>query len=161
MRVDLLYGAELVLIIAVPRAADRWQQVGIGREVADNFFRLRNGRSVLLQKVDNKGMVIEVATKALVNPKGNDNYRLEFSGEGPYPELGCLYLIVVEECTTKYRYFILMPGTKGYDEVDGFSNALPSLGRRGAKRKSMTTLTELERVWEGCWIRSGSEVAVL
>lgn len=149
----VLTGAERVVLIEVPAGSDRWRQVGIGREVALQFLRLQGGRSVVLQRVDANGQVDDVSQRGLVNPASNDNHRLEFALLGEYPAEGKPCLVVVEESATKYRYLVRMPGESGYEIIDMLNRRLPKFG--GGLKRSVTTLTELERAWPASPIHSG------
>jgi hypothetical protein len=149
----VLTGSERVAIIEVPAGSDRWEQVGIGKQVADHFFRLSGGRKVLLQRVATDGAIAESNRRGLVNPESNKNHRMEFSIPGDYPTEGKPQLVVVEESSSDYRYSVLMPRDPGYDEVESLNQMLPKFG--GGLKRSVTTLTELERVWTDCPIRSG------
>lgn len=150
----MLTGAERVVLIEVPAGSNRWRQVGIGKEVALQFFRLQKGRTVLLQRVDKKGVVDDMSERGLINPGANDNHRLEFAIPDEYPKDGKPCLVVVEESMTRYRYAAFLPGHSGYDEVDSLNQRLPSFG--GGFKRSVTTVTELERACPTCPIRSGS-----
>lgn len=152
----MLSGAERVALVEVPRGSDRWDQVGVGKEVARKFLRLRDekGRVTLDRVSPSTGEVDSTRQGRLINPNRNNNHRVEFDVGGAYPDDGPPLLIIVEVAPRRYRYILLLPVDKGYESVDHLNRHLPAYG--SGNKRAVTTLTELERLWPGCPIRSVS-----
>lgn len=150
----MLSGPERVALVEVPRGSGRWDQVGIGKEVANKFLRLRDreGRITLERVSPTTREVDRTRQGHLINPDRNHNHRVEFDVGGAYPEEGPPLLVIVEMVPRRYRYVLLLPGADGYEPIARLNRHLPAYG--GGNKRSVTTFTELERAWPGCPIVS-------
>jgi hypothetical protein len=156
--VTLVTGGHYVLVARVPRASDRWAQVGFNAEVAHKFFRVTPGQhaTVRLERISCQGSSIGAEERRLVYSKSNRNHRLEFdfSPVVAYPSEGPPILAVLEVAVRTFRYIDLMPRAAGYDEMFRLTEELPTVGR--GLRRALTTLDEVELRWPGCPLRPAS-----
>lgn len=151
-----LSGSEYVLVAQVPRAGNRWHQVHFNHRVATDFFRLAPGDEhvAALERVDANGRLQRPVERKLVmsDVNGNAKIELDFGGVREYPRNGVPVLVLLELELRRFRYATRLPGEPGFDLLEGFNAALPSLGR--GLRRGRTTLDELELRWPGCPLRS-------
>lgn len=149
-----LTGAELVLVAQVPGAGNRWHQVHLNAALVEQFFRLGEGhQTVRMQRVDERGRVSDPVTRSLVFSRTNKNYKIEFDfGDvKDYPVAGPPLLLILEVDVRAYRYQLLLPGERGYEEMNTLNVLLPSVGR--GFRRVISNLDEVELRWPGCRLR--------
>jgi hypothetical protein len=142
-----------VLLAGIPR--DRWKQVGLNREVTEDFFHVYvNGDVLWIQGVAQSGAVGSPKQATLVFPSGsNQNHRIEFpepDGRGdPRPERAIL--VVLERSFRTFRYMSLRPGDTGYTEVKRELTAREGFGtaRKPETKRVLLSYGELKAAWPG------------
>jgi hypothetical protein len=97
--------------------------------------------------------VSDPVTRPLVFSQRNRNYKIEFDfGDvKDYPSAGPPLLLILEVDVRTYRYQLVLPGDKGYEEMFVLNASLPSVGR--GLRRVITNLDEAELRWPGCRLR--------
>ena len=143
-----------MLVAQVPAAGDRWHQVHLNAALVEQFFRMSEGhQAVRMQRVDARGQVSDPVTRPLVFSQTNKNFKIEFDfGDvEDYPTAGPPLLVILEVDVRAYRYQLLLPGDKGYDEMNALNASLPSVGR--GLRRVISNLDEIELRWPGCRLR--------
>lgn len=147
--------AAAVLVAEVPRADVRWNQANFDLATFRGYFALEPGetRRVLLWPVDNAGAVGEVEVRQSVAVKSR-NFRIEL-GEAAgkvYPTSGRPFAVFLAIGTRRFRYMLLMPGSRGYGRVDAIL-AKRWAGPAGRMRRVTLTARELRGEWPGCPLR--------
>lgn len=137
-----------ILIAEVPRAAGRWRQVGFNGDVAQEFFGAEPNSAdrIALRQWTPGGWEAE-PPRPVVLSGVNLNHRIEFRArpDVDYPDAGRPLLVLREVGVRTFDYAFILPGEPGFDELTGFAQAKPSIGR--GVRRVIVTRAEALAAW--------------
>lgn len=130
---------QLVLIAEIGRGS-RWRQVNFPVEIFEEFFGAKRGDNsyhIKLQHVTTDGLLEEVEERQAVSVKSN-NFRFEIgAAKGNYPTPRPIG-IFIKTGKNKFLYYLVMPDSKYYNDVESFLNIAYNGPRRNLKRITLT-----------------------
>lgn len=142
--------AQQVLIARVPKAGGRWGQVHFNRQVIEQFFRVKPNdpnQRVYLSEITTSGIEKPQEVRPCVYSNTNKNYKIELGAARgrEYPTGGTPIVVMLELQVRSFEYTLLMPGEKGYSEMEQVINAHPSLGKGLAR--VIILMEQLRSAW--------------
>lgn len=145
-------GVDRVLVARIPAAGTRWHQAHFNEEVVDNFFQVvpNSQQRVYLTEVRRDGTLGAQEVRPCVMSLSNRNRKIELRSHAgvPYPAGNTPVAVFRELQVRTCAYVMLMPGDKGYREMESLLKVSPQAGR-GAER-AIVTVNELRRAWAEC-----------
>ncbi len=147
---------ELMLVAQIPRAGNRWSQVHYSADVARKFFQVEPGQQVVLN-LRQLGTHDAEERPIVYSASSNMNVKMELTGAREasrihgYPTDGRPIVLfrTESEANHRYRYFLLMPGDPGHDEM----TTLAVRGFHGPANQVARVIVDRSTVlaaWPGC-----------
>lgn len=141
-----------VLVARIPAAGGRWHQAHFNEEVTDNFFHVtpNSDQRVYLTEVRSDGTLGAQEVRPCVMSESNRNRKIELRSHAgvPYPSKNTPIAVFRELQVRTCAYVMLMPGDKGYREMENLLSKSPQAGR-GVQR-AIVSVDDLRRAWGAC-----------
>jgi len=149
--VEPLANERKILIREVPRAGDRVHQVHFTLDIAEHYFGFTEeggSKQIRLQQLQPNSFPGEVEHRRLVLSPVNRNAKIEVGGARilleNYPDEARPILVFEQLESDFFRYMLLLPGDKGFDELSTYLATLP---RRKSLPYKITDLNEMLEIW--------------
>lgn len=145
-------GTDRFLVAQVPEAGGRWHQLHLNKAVVEQFFRVlpnTTQRAYLIECYQD-GTFGEQEVRPCVYSTTNKNHKIEIGSHrgAAYPEQGLPIVVFRELQARSFAYMLLMPGERGYDQMNAVNAAMESVGK--GVRRVMPSLEVVRNAWPEC-----------